>query len=138
MSMWRYNSFYQTQINKIEKMKITFVMILFSLFIVAGNVAAFDFNCEWEGYMKCSNDLADEPPIYFKGEISKKGTFFTTINITPTPGEKCNGVIDGKKISISCENGTFGYGEIKGRTIYITNHKPPNTAICKITATLVN
>jgi len=119
-------------------MKKTFVWIMFSLFIVVGNVAAFDFNCELEGYMNCGNDLADEPPIYFKGEISKKGAFFTTLNITPTPGEKCSGVKDGKKISVICENGTFGYGEIKGKTIYLTNHNPSDAAICKITATLID
>ena len=118
-------------------MKKVFVLIMFSLFIVASNVAAFDFNCQWEGYMDCSNDLAHDPPIYFKVEIIKKGGFFTTLNITPTPGEKCSGVLDGNKISITCENGTFGYGEIKGKTIYITNHKPSDTAICKITATLI-
>jgi hypothetical protein len=118
-------------------MKKVFLLIMFSLFIVAGNVTAFDFNCEWEGYMSCSNDLADESPIYCKGEITKKGALFTTVNITPAPGEKCSGVLDGNKISITCENGTFGYGEIKGKTIYITNHKPSDTTICKITATLI-
>ena len=118
-------------------MKKVFVLIMFSLFLVAGNVSAFDFNCEWEGYMSCSNDVADSPPIYFKGEITKKGAFFTTLNITPTPGEKCSGVLDGNKISISCENGTIGYGEIKGKTIYITNYKTSDAEICKITATLI-
>lgn len=64
-------------------------------------------------------------------------TVFTTLNITPTPGEKCSGVLDGNKISMTCENGTFGYGEIKGKTIYITNHKPFDEATCKITVTLI-
>ena len=110
---------------------------MFFLFIAAGNVAAFDFDCQWEGYMDCSNDLADGPPIYFKGKITKKGAFFTTLNITPTPGEKCSGVVDGNKISMTCENGTFGSGEIKGKTIYITNHKPSDAEIFKITVTLI-
>ena len=111
---------------------------MFSLIIVVGKVAAFDFNCEWEGYMSCSNDLANESPIYFKGEITKKGDFFTILSIKPTPGEKCNGVIDGDKIFLICENGTSGYGEIKGKKIYITNYKTPDGAICKMTATLIN
>ena len=118
-------------------MKKVFILIMFSFFIAAGNVAAFDFNCQWEGYMDCSDDLADDPPIYFKGEINKRGTFFTTLNITPTPGEKCSGVLDGNKISMTCENGAYGYGEIKGKTIYIINHKPSDAAICKVTATLI-
>ena len=58
-------------------MKKAFVLIIFSLFIVVGNVAAFDFNCKWEGYISCSNDFADDPPMYFKGEIIGK-----TIHIT--------------------------------------------------------
>ena len=91
---------------------------MFSLFIFAGNVAALDFNCQWEGYMSCSNDLADDPPTYFKVEITKKGNFFTTLNITPTPGEKCSGVLDGKKI-------------------YIINHKPSEAATCKVKGTLI-
>ena len=110
---------------------------MFSLFIVVGNVAAFDFNCELEGYMNCGNDLADEPPIYFKGEISKKGAFFTTLNITPTPGKKCSGVIDGKQISMNCENGTFVYGEIKGKTIHIINYIRSDNSTCKGSATLI-
>ena len=118
-------------------MKKVFLLIVFSLLTIAGNVTAFDFNCEWEGYMSCSNDLADDPPIYFKGEITKKGVRFTTLNITPTPGEKCSGVLDGNKISMTCENGTLGYGEIKGKTISIINHKTSDTEICKITATLI-
>ena len=118
-------------------MKKVFVLIIFSLFIVVGNVAAFDFNCEWEGYLSCSNDLADDSPINFKGEINKKGAFFTTINITPTPGNKCEGVIDGKKISMTCENGTFGYGEIKGKTIYIINYIRADNSSCKGSATLI-
>jgi hypothetical protein len=118
-------------------MKKTFVWIVLFLFIGVCNVVAFDFDCEWEGYMSCSNDLTNEPPIYFKGAISKKGASFTTLNITPTPGEKCSGVIDGKKISMICEDGTLGYGEIKGNSIYITNHKASDEAICKLTATLI-
>jgi hypothetical protein len=119
-------------------LKKVFFLIVLSLLIFAGNVTAFDFNCEWEGYMSCSNELADDSPIYFKGKITKKGVRFTTLNITPTPGEKCSGVIDGKKISVICENGTFGYGEIKGKTIYITKHKPSDVTICKMTATLID
>lgn len=119
-------------------MKKTFVLILFALFIVVGNAAAFDFNCEWEGYMSCNNDVSNEPPVYFKGEICKKGASFTTLNITPTPGQKCKGVIDGKKISIICENGTIGYGEIKGKIICITNYKPSDGKICEMTATLID
>ena len=110
---------------------------MLSLLIFAGNVTAFDFNCEWEGYVSCNNDVADKPPIYFKGEITKKGALFTTVNITPTPGEKCTGVIDGKKISLICENGTSGYGEVKGKTIYITYNRPSDSAICKITGVLI-
>ena len=121
----------------IEIMKKAFVLIIFSLFIVVGNVAAFDFNCKWEGYMSCSNDLADAPPIYFKGEIKKRGEFFTTINITPIPGNKCKGVIDGKKISMTCENGTFVYGEIIGKTIHITNYMRSDNSKCKGSATLI-
>lgn len=118
-------------------MKKGFLLIIFSLFISVGNVAAFDFKCEWEGYMSCSNDLVNAPSIYFKGEITKKGSLSTTTNITPTPGEKCNGIIDGKKISLICENGTFGYGEIKGKKIYITNSKTSDTKVCQIIATLI-
>ena len=118
-------------------MKKVFVLIMFSLFIVAGNVAAFDFNCQWEGYMDCSNDLAGDPPMYFKVEIIKKGDSFTTLNITPTPGEKCSGVLDGNKISMTCDDGTLGYGEIIGKTIYIINHKPSDAATCNVTATLI-
>ena len=118
-------------------MKKVFVLIMFFLFIAAGNGAAFDFDCQWEGYMDCSNDLAGDPPIYFKVEIIKKGDLFTTLNITPTPGEKCSGVVDGNKISMTCENGTFGSGEIKGKTIYIISHKPSNAATCEVTATLI-
>ena len=118
-------------------MKKAFIMIIFSLLIVVGNVAAFDFNCKWEGYMSCSNDLADNPPVYFKGEINKEGAFFTTINITPTPGNKCKGVIDGEKISMTCENGTFGYGEIKGKTIHIINYIRADNSVCKGSATLI-
>ena len=123
--------------DEIGEMKKVFVLIMFSLFIVVGNVAAFDFSCEWEGYMSCSNDLADAPPIYFKGEINKKGTSFTTLNITPTPGKKCSGVIDGKKISMTCENGAFAYGEIKGKTIDITNYIRSDNSTCKGSATLI-
>ena len=118
-------------------MKKGFLLIVFSLLIYAGNVTAFDFNCEWEGYMSCSNDLANDSPIYFKGKITKKGVRFTTLNITPTPGEKCSGVLDGNKISMTCENGSLGHGEIKGKTIYIINHKLYDAAICRITATLI-
>jgi hypothetical protein len=118
-------------------MKKAFVLIIFSLFIVVGNVAAFDFNCKWEGYISCSNDFADDPPMYFKGEIIKKGAFFTTLNITPTPGKKCNGVIDGKKISMTCENGTLVYGEIIGKTIHITNYMRSDNSTCKGSATLL-
>ena len=123
--------------DEIGEMKKVFVLIMFSLLIVVGNVAAFDFSCKWEGYMSCSNDLADDPPIYFKGEINKKGTFFTTLNITPTPGNKCSGVIDGKKISLTCENGTFVYGEIKGKTILITNYIRSDNSTCKGSAALI-
>ena len=130
-----YNIEYDT--DEIGEMKKVFVLIMFSLFIVVGNVAAFDFSCEWEGYMSCSNDLADAPPIYFKGEINKIGTSFTTLSITPTPGKKCSGVIDGKKISMTCENGTFAYGEIKGKTIHITNYIRSDNSTCKGSATLI-
>ena len=123
--------------DEIGEMIKVFVLIMFSLFIVVGNVAAFDFSCEWEGYMSCSNDLADAPPIYFKGEINKIGTSFTTLNITPTPGKKCSGVIDGKKISMTCENGAFAYGEIKGKTIDITNYIRSDNSTCKGSATLI-
>ena len=112
-------------------------MILFSLFIVVGNVAAFDFNCKWEGYISCSNDLVESPPMYFKGEIIKKGVLLTTLNITPTPGKKCNGVIDGKKISMTCEDGAFVYGEIKGKKIHITNIIRSDNNTCKGSATLI-
>ena len=53
----------------IREMRKASVLIMFSMFIFASNVVAFDFNCEWEGYMSCSNDLADESPIYFKFEF---------------------------------------------------------------------
>ncbi|MCG6972163.1 MAG: hypothetical protein LJE66_03370 [Desulfobacterales bacterium] len=118
-------------------MKKVFVLILFSLFIVAANVAAFDFSCRWEGYISCSKDSVDDPPVYFKGEIKKKGTFFTTLNITPTPGKKCSGVIDGKKISMTCENGTFVYGEIKGKTINIIDYIRSDNSTCKGSASLI-
>ena len=94
-------------------------------------------NWKWEGYISCSNDLVDDPPMYFKGEIIKKGAFFTTLNITPTPGKKCNGVIDGKKISMTCENGTLVYGEIIGKTIHITNYMRSDNSTCKGSATLI-
>jgi len=119
-------------------MKKVFVLIMFSLFIVTGNVGAFDFDCQWEGYMDCSNDLPDATPIYFKVEITKKGNLFTTLNITPTPGEKCSGVLDGNKISIACDDGSFGNGEIKGKTIYIISHKPSHAATCEVKGTLID
>jgi hypothetical protein len=118
-------------------MKKVFLLIAFSLLIIVGNATAFDFHCEWEGYMSCSNDLVDDPPVYFKGEVTKKGVHFTTLNITPSPGKKCSGILDGNKISMTCDNGTIGYGEIKGKTIYIIKRKPYDPAICKITATLI-
>jgi hypothetical protein len=118
-------------------MKKVIVLIMFSLFIVASNAAAYDFNRQWEGYMYCSNDLAGDPPKYFKVEITKKGDFFTSLYITPTPGETCGGVLDGNKISMTCESGTFAYGEIKGKYIYIINHIPSDAATCKGTATLI-
>jgi hypothetical protein len=123
--------------DEIGEMKKAFVLIMFILFMLVGNVAAFDFSCKWEGYMSCSNDLADDPPIYFKGEINKKGTFFTTLNITPTPGKKCSGVIDGKNISMTCENGAIAYGEINGKTIHITNYIRSDNSTCKGSATLI-
>ena len=123
--------------DEIGEMIKVFVLIMFSLFIVVGNVAAFDFSCEWEGYISCSNDLNDDPPMYFKGEIVKKGAFFTTLNIMPTPGKKCNGAIDGKKISMNCEDGTSVYGEIIGRTINIINYMRSDNSICKGSATLI-
>ena len=123
--------------DEIGEMKKVFVLMMVSLFILVGNVAAFDFSCKWEGYMSCSNDLADDPPIYFKGEINKKGTFFSTLNITPTPGKKCSGVIDGNKITMTCENGAFAYGEIKGKTINITNYIRSDNSTCKGSATLI-
>jgi len=121
----------------VREMKKAIILIMFSLFIVTGNVAAFDFNCEWEGYIRCNNNLEDEPPVYFKGEINKKGASFTTLNITPTPGEKCRGVIDGQKISMTCENGTFVYGEIKGKKINIIKYIRADKNTCKGTATLI-
>ncbi len=118
-------------------MKKVFLLIMFSLFIIASNVAAVDFISQWEGYLYCSNDSADDPPKYFKIEITKKGDFITSLNITPTPGEKCSGVLDGNKISMTCESGNFAYGELKGKKIYFINHIPPDDAICKGTATLI-
>ena len=121
----------------IREMRKASVLIMFSMFIFASNVVAFDFNCEWEGYISCSNDFADEPPTYFKGEITKIGTSFTTLNITPTPGAKCRGVIDGKKISMTCENGAFVYGEIKGKKIHIINYIRADNSTCEGSATLI-
>jgi len=69
-------------------MNKVFLLIMFSLFIAASKVAAVDFISQWEGYMYCSNDLADDPPKYIKFEITKKGNFITSLNITPTTGEK--------------------------------------------------
>jgi len=135
--MGRLSGFFETPNNKIAEMKKVFFLIMVSLFIMSGSVSAFDFNCEWEGFISCSNDLSDNPPIYFKGEVKKKGTLFTTINITPTPGKKCSGVIDGKQISMNCENGTFVYGEIKGKTIHIINYIRSDNSTCKGSATLI-
>jgi hypothetical protein len=118
-------------------MKKVFVLTMFSFFIVASNVAAVDFISQWEGFMDCSNDLADDPPKYIKFEITKKGNFITSLNITPTTGEKCIGVLEGNKISMTCESGNFAYGELKGKNIYFINHIPPDDVKCKGTASLI-
>ena len=118
-------------------MKKVFLLIMSALFIVASNVAGADFCSQWEGYMHCSNDVVGASPIYFKIEVTKKGNFINSLNITPTPGEKCFGVLDDGNISMTCESGNIAYGEVKGRKIYIINHIPADALTCKGTATLI-
>jgi len=126
-------------------MKKVFVLIILSLFIVVGNVVAADLTGIWEGTMYCSDD--GETGEYFQVEIEQEGDFFTSTNIIPTVGEECGGVIDGNNIYMTCPN-TIAYGELKGKTWYIINHKPHESeqvggnwvywgATCKGTATMV-
>jgi hypothetical protein len=118
-------------------MKKVILLIVSSLFIVSSNVAGADFRSQWEGYMNCGNDVEGVSPIYFKIEVTKKGNFITSLNITPTPGERCFGDLDDGKISMTCESGNYAYGEVKGKKIYIINQTPADALICKGTATLI-
>jgi hypothetical protein len=71
-----------------------------------------------------------DPGEYFLIYLTQDGDFFTTFNPIPTYGEECGGVIDGNKISMTCP-GTFAYGEIKGKTMFVINHNPGDVATCK-------
>ena len=106
------------------------VVTLFSLFLVAGNAAAIDLNGNWDGYMYCSDDWGDTAEHFIVG-ITQVGDFINTFNYTPSYGELCGGVLDGNKISITCDDGTFSYGEIKGNKIYVINHIPQDGKTCK-------
>ena len=117
-------------------MKKVFILIMFSLLIVVSNVVAADLNGIWEGNMYCSHYPAGDSE-YFKIEIIQNGDFFISTNIEPTSGEKCGGVLDGNKLSMTCESETIAYGEIKYKNIYIINHILSEAATCKGTATLI-
>lgn len=126
-------------------MKKVFVLIIVTLFMVAGNVAAANLNGVWTGIMYCSDDFGDsgEP---FTVRVVQEGDFFQTYN-PEYEDEHCGGVIDGNKISMTCRDEsretpsrpltsvTFAYGELKGRTLYIINHVPADARTCKGTAT---
>lgn len=128
-------------------MKILSVMILASLLIVVGNAAAANIEGTWTGTMYCSDREPGDTGETFTVEITQQGDFFTTYN-PANPDETCGGVIDGNKISMTCRvfssvpevldsSVTFAYGEIKGKVIYIINHKPGEPATCKGTVALV-
>ena len=117
-------------------MKYLIAPIIFSMIVVAGNVAAADLNGEWVGSQSCSNDYgATSENIDIT--INQIGDIFTTHN---TSSQTCGGVLDGKKISISCPDYTIAYGELQGKTMYFINHNPLPTEgkTCKGSVTRTN
>ena len=123
-------------------MKKVYVLIMLSMWLIPGSIFAADLNGTWAGTMYCCHDDPTNPTQEdFVVEITQDGDFFTSVNVSPNPGETCGGVLDGNKISMSCpgdatENdfGTFAYGEVKGNTIYVINHIPYEGRTCKGTA----
>lgn len=120
-------------------MKKVCILVMFSFFIIVGNVAAADISGRWIGTIECCSDN----PNNIESEdvdviITQNGDFFITYN--DEKSETCSGVLDGNKLSISCPpsgtgevNSSFSYGEVKGNTIYVINHVPHEAKTCKAT-----
>jgi hypothetical protein len=117
-------------------MKQLTTLILITLFAMTGNAGAATLDGTWSTMDSCvpGNDPAD--PTNPKEEtgtvtIVQKGAFFLVNGI-------CGGVIDGKKISMTCPptdpltgTGTIFQGELKGKNEIIgINHIPDDGATC--------
>lgn len=117
-------------------MKRAYFSLVFCIFLTSASVSAFDLTGTWEGTMYCSHYAFADPPEdgeYFMVEIEQRGYFIRALNIKPNPGQICQGVIDGTNISITCDDGTFSYGMIKGKKIFVINHIPEEPSTCKAT-----
>jgi hypothetical protein len=110
--------------------------------LVVGNVAAADLEGTWEAYSECygvNEDPGENPedPTIEPGtslvEFNQDGDFIWTKNVDN--GQYCYGVIDGNKISLTCPGDSFGYGTIKGKTIYYISHVLADGKTCRITVT---
>ncbi len=125
--------------------KITLITFL-AFFLFSGTALAVDLTGTWVADNWCvpGNDSDPWMPKYEESTvvITQNGRFFTTANINPTPGEECGGVIQGKKIYMTCPpvntsaiTGTIFQGELKGPNKIIgINHIPDDGATCTIEA----
>ena len=126
--------------------KITLITFL-AFFVFSGTALAVNLNGTWVADNWCvPGDDSDNPslPKYEQSEvvITQNGRFFTTANITPTPGEECGSIIQGRTIRMTCpptnpsaDTGTIFHGHIRGNNLIIgINHIPDDGATCYIRA----
>lgn len=126
--------------------KITLITFL-AFFLFSGTALAVDLNGTWVADNWCVPGKNPSNPSVPKYEqsimvVTQNGRFFTTDNITPTPDEVCGGVIQGKKIYLTCPpvnpsaiTGTIFHGELKNKNRIVgINQKPDEGATCYIEA----
>jgi hypothetical protein len=109
-----------------------------------------DLTGTWQADNLCISGATlpgNEEPEISTFSIEQEGIYFLVTNITPSPGEKCGGIIIGKEISMTCPpsinevtgepegTGTLFFGELKGpNVIEGINHVPDDGKTCSAIA----
>lgn len=128
-------------------MKRIALITFLAFFLFCGTALAVDLNGTWVADNWCvPGDTLGQPSIPKWEEstivITQNGRFFTTSNSKPNPDEECGGIIQGKKIYLTCpppldnpdhKTGTIFHGELKNRNRIVgINHIPDDGATCYI------
>ncbi len=128
-------------------MKEVTLITLLALFLFSGTALAVDLNGTWVADNWCVPGHDSDNPSVPKYEqstmvVTQNGRFFTTSNSTPNPDEECGGVIQGKKIYLTCppplvnpdyKTGTIFHGELKNKNRIVgINQNPDDGATCYI------